>query len=463
MTDFVASKFRGKSAALNFENAEMIARSYLIAGTAEYDLAIDETGRTSRSRLESARNLLKCMFVSRPPRELVDLQIEQHLMMGLVYRGKDSYQRLSSTAYNKSTSHFRKALQISKKIGYSAQEMDASFNLAVTFIRQAKYQTAQLNLLNVLARFEYLWDEDSMARAMTALADSIQRSIRPPIIQIRTAAMLREMSVNIRRRRNMFRADKEHAKLEKLQSQLGSSGLSRQNFTIAPSQLAKANRHSRKLAETVQRIYERLFVIKWRKYKGLADEIDLEDEISRRIVEKLGRNLNEFFKNTDGARTTRVMDALSELGKELHFRSMSNRISPETQQPIGEFKKAEWLYDLHWYEEELPSRYQQTSMVLAVECEWGYKRRGDKNDDDYSAVKWDFQKLLVTNADLRLMIFKRRIERGNPKVRKVNEDLDKYFSETIKGYRNLTPGSSFLFVAFCDENKDQLQYAFKVK
>ena len=118
------------------------------------------------------------------------------------------------------------------------------------------------------------------------------------------------------------------------------------------------------------------------------------------------------------------------------------------------FKKAEWLYDLHWFEEKKKSHYQQTSLPLVVECEWDWLRKKDKSGDKYSAIKWDFQKLLVANADLRVLIFQLRDKDGQD----LNKKLDEYFTETITGYRNLPVGSKFLFVAF---DKDGFWYSEK--
>jgi hypothetical protein len=211
-----------------------------------------------------------------------------------------------------------------------------------------------------------------------------------------------------------------------------------------------------------QQFYQKM--TNWLEYKGTGDKVELEDFNSIRIVEKLGSGFTRFFLAKTEDRTIQIMDALSELGQELGFRSMANRISSHLQQSKGGiFKNTEWLYDLHWYEEKLPSCYQQTSMILAVECEWGYRRRGDKNNDRYSAVKWDFQKLLITNADLRLMIFRKRIGNDDENAGQTNVALDKYFTETIQGYRNLAPGSKFLFIAFCDDAKNKFQYFQKVK
>ena len=91
-----------------------------------------------------------------------------------------------------------------------------------------------------------------------------------------------------------------------------------------------------------------------------------------------------------------------------------------------------------------------------VECEWDWLRADDESGDEFSAIKWDFQKLLVANADLRVMIFKPRIRKG----KSLNEKLDQYFTETISGYRNLPSGSKFLFIAF---SNDGFWYSQKVK
>jgi hypothetical protein len=170
------------------------------------------------------------------------------------------------------------------------------------------------------------------------------------------------------------------------------------------------------------------------------------------------------------------MDSLTILGKDglpdgREYKVMSNKISPYLRQGYtgpkqsaifpsryrGQFKPAEWLYDLHWYEEI--ASYQMTSLPLVVECEWEYKREGDEDEDDYSAVKWDFQKLLVANACLRLMIFRKRTRftKGNE-----HQDLltNNYFEDSINGYSNLSGCSKFLFIAF-DEKTRALHYAEK--
>jgi hypothetical protein len=57
-------------------------------------------------------------------------------------------------------------------------------------------------------------------------------------------------------------------------------------------------------------------------------------------------------------------------------------------------------------------------------------------------------KTFVANAELRLMIFRKRPDKLGETT---NDDLDKYFDETIQGYNHLANDSKFLFIAF-DEN-----------
>jgi hypothetical protein len=166
------------------------------------------------------------------------------------------------------------------------------------------------------------------------------------------------------------------------------------------------------------------------KKDGQAPKVKGLSKLSRCIVKRLRSDLESFFeksksRNPRSEQTKHIMDALLILGKdglagEQEFKGMTNTLSNYLKQGYtgpkkslnfpqryrGQFKKIEWLYDLHWFKEG--GSYRMTSLPLVVECEWAYKRKGDEDKDDYSAVKWDFQKLLVANAKLRLMVFRKR-------------------------------------------------------
>jgi len=200
----------------------------------------------------------------------------------------------------------------------------------------------------------------------------------------------------------------------------------------------------------------------WKTFvAGKSQEVKLDDPISELIVKRLGADLPILFLNkSPQEKTEYVMNALSRLGKEQGFRSMAKGISDDLKNEG--FKKAEWLYDLHWYQEIEPTCYRMIRLPLVVESEWDWIRDaerkkkvaiGEGTPDVFGEIKWDFQKLLVANAELRLMIFQERIE--------ISSDvLNTYFRETIDGYKNLEDGSKFLFIAF---EKNGFNYTEKIK
>lgn len=142
------------------------------------------------------------------------------------------------------------------------------------------------------------------------------------------------------------------------------------------------------------------------------------------------------------------------LGHELGFKVYANGLKEEDLQEIQvHFANHEWLYDLVWYMET--SDYMMTSMPLAVECEWNPRWRHDSKKVPYSGFKYDFQKLIVCNAQLRLMIFqiKKNVDLDN---------LDEYFNKAIQGYPDLTKGAIFLFLAFFPK-EEKLYYKEIIK
>ena len=190
-------------------------------------------------------------------------------------------------------------------------------------------------------------------------------------------------------------------------------------------------------------------------------DIKVRGLISKYIVKQLGCRLALFFSRTQRERTTLVKNALALLGdKKLkgkpHYKVYANGLSSGLRTcDGGEFVKREWLYDLHWYTEVKGCHYRPIGLPLVVECEWEPNRRKEKTKVPYSGIKFDFQKLLVANASLRLMVF---IKRKRDEL----SELDEYFGKAIESCRNLKANSQFLFVAF-EEEKKRFHYAQKVK
>ncbi len=167
---------------------------------------------------------------------------------------------------------------------------------------------------------------------------------------------------------------------------------------------------------------------------------------SKKIVELFGKHNDKFHANKGKKPRTRFIKIiLINLGHELGFKVYANGLIEKDLREIDRpFVNREWLLDLHWYSEGLEP-YSVESLPLAVECEWYPKRNADSKVP-YSGIKYDFQKLVVINAELRLMIFN---------VNHIDDllELSNYFENVISNYKYLDKYAQFLFVAFDNKAK----------
>lgn len=186
----------------------------------------------------------------------------------------------------------------------------------------------------------------------------------------------------------------------------------------------------------------------WLEYK-VGKKSGAKHRVSRIIIREIAKATTLFFgyeTKIRPERTRLIKDRLALLGhNRFGYKVYANGLSPELRQLNGgTFKNTEWLYDLHWYIEG-KNPYTTTRLPLIMECEWQQKRRGDSKVA-FSGIKYDFQKLLISNAELRLMIFK--IIRPSD-----FELLSEYFEDNINNYKHLRKRSRFLFIAFHDRKK----------
>ena len=190
----------------------------------------------------------------------------------------------------------------------------------------------------------------------------------------------------------------------------------------------------------------------WIEYKPGQEVKFIKNDLSKTIIQEIGC-ISGFFDFQDKIRPQRtrlIKDTLALLGdRELKnkpkYKVYANGLSKHLRQINGgTFKNSEWLYDLHWYTEGADP-YTTLSLPLVMECEWNLRRKGDSKVP-YSGIKYDFQKLIVSNAGLRLMIFK---------IKKLSnlDELGRYFQNNITNYTQLPLKSAFLFIAFCDLTK----------
>ena len=141
-------------------------------------------------------------------------------------------------------------------------------------------------------------------------------------------------------------------------------------------------------------------------------------------------------KQGDTIKTQRVKVTLAKLGHKLNNRVYANKLTDDQVLEIGNgFKNTEWLFDIHWY----------------TECEWEKKRPKDRSVN-FSGIKYDFQKLLMTNALLRVMIF--RLSNNEEMY-----EIEAYFKSAIKCFKQLEKGAHFMFV--CYNKKANKMFYFK--
>lgn len=143
----------------------------------------------------------------------------------------------------------------------------------------------------------------------------------------------------------------------------------------------------------------------WTEYKPKTKPV--KNLTSAYILRALANICPTFYSCTEKIRPSRtrlIKDTLAELGHrplrhKPRYKVYANGLSENLRQSFGgDFKNREWLYDLHWYTEgTIP--YTTVRLPLVMECEWNPKSKLD-SINAFSGIKYDFQKLLVSNAEL---------------------------------------------------------------
>lgn len=131
----------------------------------------------------------------------------------------------------------------------------------------------------------------------------------------------------------------------------------------------------------------------------------------------------EYENNIGNRQWTRyILKHLKDLGHEFGF-----EVCPDTDNG-----NSEWLYDMIWYTSE-EGFLKGISFVM--ESEWSY---------GYDCVRYDFEKLLQADAQLKLMICCHK--NGEADIAYFKE----YFSKAIEKYHVDTPKSRYIFAILKD-------------
>lgn len=194
--------------------------------------------------------------------------------------------------------------------------------------------------------------------------------------------------------------------------------------------------------------------MEWIKAGKSIEEVELfksSKDIAKDIIEEMNNNWEDTFLDggkiiKERLRTEKLFDLLTELGDKQGYKVYSHSSSDEFRNAPGtgndKFVNREWLFDLCWYKEDETLKYGLKSLDLTVESEWTNKRKEDK-EDPYGGIKYDFQKLLVANMGLCLMVFE--------VTKEGREDLSEYFEKVYDIYEGNK--TEILFIAFSRKEK----------
>lgn len=191
-------------------------------------------------------------------------------------------------------------------------------------------------------------------------------------------------------------------------------------------------------------------------------------DIVKDIIKEMKSKWNRSFLDNRGKiikskkiKSSKLFELLTKLGDRKGYKVYSHGLSEkfinkanENNNDVTKFVNREWLFDLCWYKEDETFKYSLKSLDLAVESEWINKRKEDK-EDPYGGIKYDFQKLLVANMGLCLMVFK--------VTKEGREKLSEYFEKVYDIYEGNK--TEILFIAFSTERKrkDTFYYSYLPK
>lgn len=131
----------------------------------------------------------------------------------------------------------------------------------------------------------------------------------------------------------------------------------------------------------------------------------------------------------DSAWTKAVKQALGKLGVQKGYKICASGIEYEN----------EWLYDLVWYKEDNDNFL--SSVPLVMESEW---------DKSFKAIKYDFEKLLLSKSKYKIMIFQATEPKQNTYFQLLEEGIEKFHADNVS--------ETYVLACF-----DEIPYEFKFK
>ena len=156
------------------------------------------------------------------------------------------------------------------------------------------------------------------------------------------------------------------------------------------------------------------------------------DSVEAQVIESV-KAIPALFPNGagDALWTQAIKLSIGKLGRTIDYRTCTSGFREEFD--------GEWLFDLCWYATTPDGHLLE--ILLAVESEWNRR---------FDAIRYDFEKLLVAKAKLKLMIFQAS-----------GSQMEDYFHRLTKGvaaYKGGSDGEVYILACF-----DETQWKFVLR
>ena len=139
--------------------------------------------------------------------------------------------------------------------------------------------------------------------------------------------------------------------------------------------------------------------------------------------------------------TKKVLTILCKLGKRLGYTAWATGVPDEYRDGN------EWLYDVMWCNSDISDAYDRLiSVPMVAECEW----------DNLEEIEYDFAKLLLARATVRVMVYSAWNARNSDEPAEV---INKKLREHVRTF-NGASGDTYLLIAYVGDVSETKWFEF---
>ena len=173
------------------------------------------------------------------------------------------------------------------------------------------------------------------------------------------------------------------------------------------------------------------------------------------ILEVVGKSAVKYNKLDDSEWwTKKILRHIGAKGKAQGFEVYSKRHNREWRYDLCWVEredwniKEDWAGRTHWNDRKTKIT---KSLPLALECEWF--REKEPNRLEFDKIEYDFEKLLWSPAELRVMIFDAKFVRDGKAKERAKKKIGE-LKKRVKAFSGYQSAAVYLFCAWCHDKRD---------